>query len=705
MRSILFRRERTPHLMVWLLVLALVIVVNVVSIPTGYDAAIDLKDFPASERDDVLHALDFLHLSPLHLAWYWIIVGAVTSAISLIIGWLLVQRGQPAGFATYLAVVTVALAAAEYPPNIREIYPDRPVLQGIILCLTIIGVSGLFILPLIFPDGRFVPRWTILVAVYVAGEFVVLWKNPGFLDSTAFEIVSTLLLIGILVGAPIYRYRRVSTPDQRRQTRWVMLGFVIGLPAFFAGDAMMRSIDSSPTGIAYLIGFMILIQIGFNLPFLAVAAAILFHNLFDIDVILSRTLIWVAMTIVVIGTYVGIVIGVGNLLGSDDSLVLSLIATGLVAVAFQPIRDRIQRFVNRMLFGDRDDPYAVLSRLGHFIEDTLNPSDLLPQIIQTTADSLRLPYAALFLDQPEGPVLVAASGTAPSATVRFPLTYQGASVGTLEVGNRTAGDVFTDADKRLLSDLARQIGIAARTVSLANELQQSRERIVMSREEERRRLRRDLHDGLGAQLAALIIEAGNARRLIPLDPGEADQALLALQAELRGAVVDIRRLVLGLRPPALDEIGLVGALRARLARLDNGNGDESAPLRVVLNADEPLPSLPAGTEVAAFRIVEEAVTNAVRHSHGTTVMVEIQVENACLVLSVTDDGNGLAAPGDGSGLGLQSMRERASELGGTCAAEAAPSGRGLQIRVTLPLQPENDVAKGEGHDPDSHPDR
>lgn len=484
-----------------------------------------------------------------------------------------------------------------------------------------------------------------------------------------------------------------------------MLGFLIGMPSFFIGDAMMRNIDSSPQGIFFLLGFMVFIQVGFNAPFLAVAAAILFHNLFDIDVILSRTLIWIAMTVMVIGTYIGIVIGAGTLIGSDDSLILSLVATGLVAVGFQPIRDRIQHLVSRMLFGDRDDPYAVLSRLGHHIEDTLSPADLLPQIIRTTAESLHLPYAALILDRPEGPVTVAASGTASASIVRFPLTYQGAAVGTLEVANRSPGDVFTDADKRLLSDLARQIGIAARTVSLADELQRSRERIVMSREEERRRLRRDLHDGLGAQLVGLIMEAGNARRLIRADPDGADKAILELQAELRAGVMDVRRLVLGLRPPALDEMGLVGALRARMARLDGGIDEGEATIRVLFHADEPLPPMPAATEVAAFRIVEEAVTNALRHSHGSVVTVAIRAQHASLVLTVTDDGDGLAASHDGSGLGLHSMHDRANELGGTCAVETAPSGRGLQVRVMLPLQPRKNVEERVTHDPNSHPDR
>jgi signal transduction histidine kinase len=344
--------------------------------------------------------------------------------------------------------------------------------------------------------------------------------------------------------------------------------------------------------------------------------------------------------------------------------------------------------VNRFLFGERDDPYAVLARLGHHIEDSLSAADLLPQIVRTTAEALRLPYVALFLDQADGPTLVASSGVAPASTLRLPLIYQGQSVGALEVATRAPGEVFSGADRRLLEDLARQVGVAARTVSLATDLQHSRERIVTSREEERRRLRRDLHDGLGAQLAALIMQAGAARSLVRSDPGKAEREMADLRAELRSAVVDVRRLVLGLRPPALDELGLIGALRARLDRLDWSGGDSDVPpLQVRFDAEEPLPPLSAAVEVAAFRIVEEAVTNVVRHARASSVTVMLRRGPNSLVIIVEDDGAGFPASVESSGVGLQSMRERAMELGGTCVVTPRPGGAGTMVHVELPTIP------------------
>jgi signal transduction histidine kinase len=343
------------------------------------------------------------------------------------------------------------------------------------------------------------------------------------------------------------------------------------------------------------------------------------------------------------------------------------------------------------LFGDRDEPYAVLTRLGHHIEDTLSSADLLPQIVRTTAEALRLPYAALFLERADGPVLVASSGVATTSTLRLPLMYQGQSVGALEVATRTPGEVFGQSDRRLLEDLARQIGVAARTVSLATDLQQSRERIVTSREEERRRLRRDLHDGLGAQLAALIMQAGAARSLIRTDPDAADREIVVLREELRSAVADIRRLVLGLRPPALDELGLAGALQARLARFDRGGIDAESPgLKVEFKADAPLPLLSAAAEVAAYRIVEEAVTNVVKHAEASCVTVKLQLAGESLHISVIDDGVGITSKADSTGMGLQSIRERATELGGTCEVSPVPDGKGARVEVLLPVAPKRE---------------
>jgi signal transduction histidine kinase len=261
--------------------------------------------------------------------------------------------------------------------------------------------------------------------------------------------------------------------------------------------------------------------------------------------------------------------------------------------------------------------------------------------------------------------------------IRLPLAYQGETIGQLILSPRAPGEVFSAADRQLLDDLARQAGVAAHEIGLTIALQRSRERLVTAREEERRRLRRDLHDGLGSQLAALHLRAGTLRALIPPGLPAADAGVLELQSEIHAAIGDIRRLVYELRPPALDELGLDGALRSLAAQCSSQNG-----LQVRVDAPEKVPPLPAAVEVAAYRIAQEALANVVRHAQAHTCRVQLRLADA-LCLEILDDGLGLPAARQ-AGVGLRSMRERAEELGGTCVVDS-PTAGGAQVLVRLPL--------------------
>ena len=256
------------------------------------------------------------------------------------------------------------------------------------------------------------------------------------------------------------------------------------------------------------------------------------------------------------------------------------------------------------------------------------------------------------------------------------MVYQREEIGRLVLSPRAPGEAFSDADRSLLEDLARQAEVAVHAVRLATDLQHSRERLVATREEERRRLRRDLHDGLGAQLAGLNIQAGALRRLIPCDPDAADELVVELRGELRSAIADIRRLVYDLRPPALDDLGLVEALR----RLAERYGSKNEPLRVVVEAPLDLPHLPAAVEVAVYRITHEALTNVARHARAHSCIVQLAVDEE-VALEIVDDGVGIPA-GRKAGVGLSSMRERASELGGSCVVQSTQEG-GTKVLVRL----------------------
>jgi signal transduction histidine kinase len=679
----------------WLLTAIVINVAGAKGASETYRQSVELLDIPAGDRAELIRSLANLHLTPEFIAWFGILTALIGSIVNMIIGWLLIRRAPRSGFMIYLAFIMLAMTNANYPPSIDDVQPGQPIAQAIVRLSTAVAITGFFTLPFLFPDGRFVPRWTVVWWIYAAASVFTFAFFPSFDPHNGVWVVvdttATILLILLLVFAVIYRYRRVSTLEQQRQTKWVAFGLGISVPGFFAGDVMMRNIDATAVGIGCLIGFLIIMPIATTLPFVTIGVAILQHGLYDIDVILNRTLLWLGMTLAVIGTYIGIVIGVGTMIGSRGGLFLSLVATGAVAVAFQPLRERVQRAVNRLLYGDRDEPYAVLARLGQRLEGALAHEDVLPGIVRTLTDALRLPYAAIMLQ--DGPLMIpaAAAGTPVSGVTRLPLVYQNEPVGELVVAARSPGQMFGPADRRLLDDLARQIGVAVHAVRLTADLQRARQRVVSAREEERRRLRRDLHDSLGGQLAALSIQASVMRSLIPADPAAAAELAAEIRAELKSAVGDIRRLVHGLRPPALDELGLVGALRQRALQYGAGGVYQTADgtqagdphLSVSVISPDALPPLTAAVEVAAYRIAEEALTNVARHASARTCVVRVEAADE-LLMTIQDDGVGIS-PGRTGGVGLRSMRERAEELGGALSIGPNGSGPGTHVTACLPF--------------------
>ena len=271
--------------------------------------------------------------------------------------------------------------------------------------------------------------------------------------------------------------------------------------------------------------------------------------------------------------------------------------------------------------------------------------------------------------------------------VRLPLVYQNEQIGELLLAPRTPGETFSPADRALLGDLARQAGIAAHAVRLtadlqrvAVELQHSRTQLVTAREEERRRLRRDLHDGLGSALTSVTFQLDTASNLLESDPQAVKNLLKELKAQTQASIADIRRLVYNLRPPILDEWGLVAALRR------TGSTISVTQCAGTVEAPESLPALPAAVEVAAYRIALEALANVVRHAHASTCSMRLSISDDALIVDIEDDGSGLPRNFH-AGVGITAMRERAAELGGSCTVETVPPG-GTRVYVFLPLMKE-----------------
>jgi signal transduction histidine kinase len=405
--------------------------------------------------------------------------------------------------------------------------------------------------------------------------------------------------------------------------------------------------------------------------------AVLRYRLWDIDVVLRRSLVFVALTLCLAAAYLGVVVAAGAVF-SGPALASSLAAALVVAAVATPLRASLQRGIDRRLYGDRHDPDAALARLGRRLGSVDDPETLLGEVAAAIADSLKVPYVALSLPETDGRPLLVEVGRDLCGTEAVTLRAQGEDLGQLVVGRREAHVAFDPADRRLLADLARQAGLAAAIVRHSHELQLSRQRLVDAREEERRRLRRDLHDGLGPALAAATLQLDEVADLVTSDPDAARLLVGRVRGGTQDMISDVRRLVYGLRPPALDELGLVGAIRQYADNLAGASAAfeiEAEPTDLVL---------PAAVEVALWRIATEAMTNVVRHANAQHCFVRLRAEHGTAELEVVDDGEGInEAP---AGMGLTSARERAGELGGRCIVSAPPSG-GTRLLAALPVQP------------------
>jgi signal transduction histidine kinase len=515
--------------------------------------------------------------------------------------------------------------------------------------------------------------------------------NPLAIDALPTWVPIPLFVSGLVLGSAVMVVRWLQAAGElRRVLRWLAVVNVVAILV-------------TPVVVAFPAGQMIT-TVAMVIILVVITAVVLKNQVYGIDVVLNRTLVYTLLTAFVAGVYaagVALLAALGQAVGGPWTVVAALGA----AFSLAPARSRVQRLVNRFLYGERDEPYTVIGRIGSRLEAAGSTRQLLPGLLEAVVGALRLPSAAVEMRGDDGAVRRIDHGGEPpqDASVRFPLVHQGRDVGALVVGLRAGQNTLDLRETRLLEDIARQVAAAVSNVMLTEALVRSRERVVAAAEEERLRLRRDLHDGLGPVLTAAATKVDAACNLTGRDLPRARDLLGRVRHDLTAALADLRRLVYALRPPVLDELGLLGALREQL---------HHAALPVALAAPDPLPPLPAAVEIAAYRIVTEAVTNVTRHAGATRCAVSIACDDR-LTIEIRDDGatgdttdgatdgagegatdgategatDGATEGADGPtwppGVGLTSMRERATALGGTWSAGPTPAGG--RVHVELPL--------------------
>jgi two-component system, NarL family, sensor kinase len=549
-----------------------------------------------------------------------------------------------------------------------------------------IGVpTGLLLALLWFPAGDVPgPRWRWAVggvAVSLAAIWLAIAFSPGPMPAFSGHIANPVGWTGAGPALRVVGFVGFLTLAVTAVATLASVGW-----RFYRGDAAVRAQLRWLLGVVAVIAITIAVPGPKALAIVIVALNVIATFLLPVTLavtlvrrdglVLPRLLVYGSLSALLLAAYIAVVGLALGVLGSRADRAAIFVAAGLVAVLAAPLRVRLQRSADRLIYGARGDPYTALADLGRRI--TGSPGDLLHQVVRAVADALRAPYAAVVLTGEQAAAASAGRRAGPEIVV--PLTLRGRQVGSLIVVQRTPNEQYSQLDLTLLRDLAQHIAVAAHAATLTSDLQRSRESLVAAREEERRRIRRDLHDGLGPALAGIMFGLDAARNTLATDPQATAVTLAELKSEVQASITGVRRLVYDLRPPDLDQLGLVPALQAYAARLG-----ERGALDICVSAPA-LPALPAAVEVAAYRIAAEALTNAARHSGARHTMVAFTIENAQLRLEVTDDGVGIATRRDDrcTGVGLAAMAERAAELGGACSVGSRDGG--TAVVAVLPLR-------------------
>jgi signal transduction histidine kinase len=585
---------------------------------------------------------------------------------------------------------------------------------------------------LLFPDGRLPGRhwrpvlWLVAASAVVSEAFLAF--RPGPLGSAptianplgieglaaALGVPYRLSIVGVVAAALLaavalaLRLPR-ARGDERQQLKWVAYAGVLLALAFLAGFSAPREVQP----IVQLMYFVVL-----NGFLLTLGLAMLKYRLYAIDLVINKTLVFGALAVLIALAYVAIVVGLGALIGARDepNLILALVATAVVAVVFEPLRQRVQRIANRLVYGHRASPYQVLSEFSRRMAGALSIEDVLPRMAEAAARGVGGPNARVRVFVPGGAERVVV-WPADSRTSLFDRTelvlHRGEPVGEIAVA-KVCGESVTPGEAALLTDLAAQAGPALSNVRLtleleaqltqlatqADELRASRQRIVAAQDTERRRLERDIHDGAQQHLVAIAVNTRLARQVLDSAPVRTGTLLDEIGSQVDDALETLRALARGIFPPVLADWGLVPALRAHLTR-------SGSPARLDADASVARARFDRRIESALYFCCLEALQNAAKHAVGAPVSVCLSADAAWLTLAVADEGPGFNVEIAPNGTGLQGMLDRMSAVGGTLEVVSVV-GNGTTIRGRAPRQAAQDpqvesIAAVQAADSDSEP--
>jgi signal transduction histidine kinase len=561
-------------------------------------------------------------------------------------------------------------------------------------------------LPLLFPDGRLPsPRWRIFA--WLAGIFEFLAVAgfalaPGPLEGyrilnpfgvpalrglgqfVAGPSILLILALGLAsVASLLLRYRRADG-ERRQQIKWFAFAAAL-MVTWFLASAILEAVGLfnpvvDTVGLALAFG---------SIP-VAAGIGILKYRLFDVDFVISRTVLYGVLAAIVTALYVGIVVGIGALIGSQGSLPLSILATAVIAVAFHPLRERARRFANRLVYGKRATPYEVLSEFGERLAGSYATEDVLPRLARVVGEGVGTARATVWLrvgsdlrpeaawpgsEGPSVPLPLAGDGL-PSfdAERAFEVRHQGELLGALTV-SMAPGQPITPTGEKLVEDLAAQAGLILRNVRLIEELRESRQRIVAAQDQERRRLERDIHDGAQQQLVALAVRLNLAKSMAAKEAPKVADLLEAIKGETQDALENLRDLARGIYPPLLADKGLAAALESQARKV---------PVPVTVDPNG-IGRYSQEAEAAAYFCVLEALQNAAKYAEASSATVRLGQQDGDLVFTVSDDGRGFDPAATPKGSGLQNMRDRLEALGGEVVVASEP-GRGTTVTGRIPVR-------------------